>query len=380
MLRSALILMMCAGTTLTNDGQLKQPLKKVGKTEPVSAVLESIQRSVDCSVELAEHTPDGRVFVASQGVPAAPVMDGLARVLSDRQYSYVWTQLGSPSSPRYLLSRVATTEARKVADARARLEQVLARSPRYHAEPERKITANDAIPARYELVHSLRPDVRSQVIGSALTGKQVCLPLAMFNRTTLIAATGKVTAVSGRDPASRKVTFSWKDVAAGKGYVAFHRSQLPDGNYSVKLSIRSGAPVPNVDSTTGPVVDLIGYADGSWGAGGSTHESRGGPAEGARNAAPGSQIDTSTKVTIRRGLPLAKGETPLGNVLNQLAAEGKLAVAAIWPSQFQPAQKRLSADLREVAIHEAARRIAEFYDLRYRVTGDVIEFEPAPKR
>ena len=377
MIKLILLCLVAAAPIIAQDSALDRPLDKKGQSLPLSEALEHLEQATGRPEVLSSYVTDDAVFVGSSHVPSVQIMRSLAGLLTDRQYTYRWFNAGTDTTPKYLLSRAAPNQARVLIDSQQRLARVLANSPRYSPKPVEQITANDAIPARYELLRNLPPDVQRRAVSTALQGTQVNLPLELFNRNTLIAATGKVTVASGRDPATRKVTFTWKSIAVGDGYVALHRSILPDGNVGLKISIRSGQPAGDADQSDGPTLDLISGADDQKLRLANRLNAAVPSASGSTTGSDPTEPEiTKARVTIHNDLRLEKSERPLHNVLKQLAAEEKLAVVGKWPVNYRFASQRLPKSLINVPLDEAVQEIAGFYHLQSRRQDIVIEFKP----
>jgi hypothetical protein len=310
-------------------------------------------------MDLSPEVPDERLFVAAHSVAAAEVMEKLASLLSSQSYVYHWTRIRKGSTPRYRLSRVASNETQRVSVAKQRLARALTNEPQFTPRPLNQFDANQSVPARYELLRSMPSGLRDRAVSTALSGSQVNLPLNLFNLSTLITATGRVTVASGRDPANPTVTFSWKEIAAGNGYVALHRTQLPDGNFGLAVSICSGTPMGDAARSDGPSLDLVAHTEGwSGGRGGvdALGVAGGSQTNGQQGALNASEIG-SLKVSLRHDLPLSKREFPLSNVLKKLVTRSNTAVIAYWPDNYELARERLPQSRINVTLEEALQTI-----------------------
>lgn len=359
-----------ATTALTDDSRLGTPLSMDGASRRITVSLDELQSATKRPIALSQYVPDDVVFVGSHKIASRHVMSGLAEVLSDSRYRYTWTRKGPVTSPRYLLSRAPVTDREVQTEAERRLRRRLDGLPRYVPKPVGELRGNDAVPARYELIRSLPSDVRSRVVRTALSGTQVNLPLSSFDRNTLVAATGGVTMRRH----SGEVSFSWREIASGNGYVTVHRTRLPDGNLGLRVSIRNGRPSgKDVSMTDGPTTDLIASGDSdshlARNVGGKQADSKV-TKQGSERQARGAGDD---RITIRHDAPLAKDETRLANVLKQLAEESELAVVARWPDKYEWAERRLPESLVNVTVGAAIDRIKSYYHLEYRPHDDVIE-------
>ncbi|MCC2669218.1 MAG: hypothetical protein K0Q72_1689, partial [Armatimonadetes bacterium] len=224
------------------------------------------------------------------------------------------------------------------------------------------------------------PGVRARTVNQALAGRPAILPLSMFDRSTLIAATGKVTTFSMRD-GQKVITFSWKDVAAGKGHVVLHRTNTPDGSLGLKVSIRTGSPTHDPDRTAGPTSDLIHRGDVQRTRSAATQlaSRSGGNTNGGAPASRPNHQSGDRRIAIIHNRKLEKNALPLDDVLKQLAEQGNLAVLARWPRDFAPARQRLPAALADVSVEEATRRIEGYYHLRATAKEQVIRFTVASR-
>jgi hypothetical protein len=328
---------------LPQDAALKQPLDQAGRRNSLTGIVTALQEATGRSMSVSPEVPDEQLFVASHSVASEEVMEKLASLLSSQNYVYHWTRIGKGSTPKYRLSRVAANETQRVAVAKQRLGRALANGPQFTPRPIDQFDANQSVPARYELLRSMPSGLRDRAISTALSGSQVNLPLSLFDRNTLITATGRVTVASGRDPATSTVTFSWQDIAAGNGYVALHRTQLPDGNFGLAISIRSGTPMGEAARSDGPSLDLVAYTEGWSGghAGTGVPGAAGGNRTIGRSEARNTSEISNIKVSLRNDLPLSKRELPLSNVLKQLAVRANTAVIGYWPDTYELARERL---------------------------------------
>ena len=330
------LVLLISAAAAGRDVQLAQPLTASGSRLSLSDTVSIFQQATGRQLRVSSYVPEQQAFVASPKKPASEAMDGLAMALSTAQYGYRWTSQGRDESQSYLLSRVPTSERGRVAEAERRLSQQLDRSPHYAQKPLEKLRSNDAVPARFELMRQLSPAVRDRVIRTALSGNPVTLPASAFDRNTLVAATGGVVVRSKVGSGD----FSWQDIGAGNGYVVIRRTQLSDGNYGLRLSIRSGKPDGrDISFSSGPSTDLIESADQQFQTGAPT---RGATTPGGSYAVSRSKEGETTtgnsRVSIRRDATLGKDELPLSNVLRQLAAEAKTTVVAVWPDDFAGAK------------------------------------------
>jgi hypothetical protein len=82
----------------------------------------------------------------------------------------------------------------------------------------------------------------------------------------------------------------------------------------------------------------------------------------------------ASRVTIRHNQQLAKGESRLENLLRQLTEVSRLLVIARWRKEV--GTRSFARSLTDVPVDEAARVIAERYQLDYARNEQALRFRP----
>lgn len=287
------------------------------------------------------------------------MMEALPPVLSVDGYRYDWRAFRRGEAFGYLLVRHPADRRRAASEVRRRLGTALASAPKYTPVSGTPRNANSAVPARYALLRGLPARTLDQAVGQALAQGQSVLPLSMFDRRTLVDATGRVTATSGdRTSGGETVTFSWRDIERGEGYVVLRPETTRAGETGLRLFIGTGAAPAAGQPITGPTSELI-YGTENEDLMDSLRTTRK-PGDAGRALRPEPPVD---RVTVRAQQELQDGETALANVLRQLADESRRPVVAAVTPKSEDVDLRLSADIVSQPVADAQRTISARYRL-----------------
>lgn len=363
---------------LNSDPFLQKPLQLKGEKTELTRLSIKLQQESKRGIAVSPHLEKQRVFAASPATKMFKLMTVVAEAMSSSEYEYKWTMMGNPRSPSYLLSRVPRTASGKAREALQRLDRIFRETPSFRPKTTGSFTADDAVPARLELVRSLPVGIMTQSVKAALSGQRVILPLSLFNRDVLMAATGGVTVTSeGGNSNEARVVFSSQEILRGNGYVALERKTLRDGNYGLRLSIGSGSPPAPNRSVIGPSTDLIGNTEKRALQQARHNSGRVTAASDVARQGSDREIPVGKKrITIIRDLKSSVSEDPLSNVLAQLAQQSGVSVAARWPDAYSLAKIRLERSINDLEVHKVLQIIGKQYKLRARISEAGITFIP----